>query len=196
MEYTDKVNTYFGQRNPAKGKIQKWNNYPTYGFPYEMNCEECGWRINIAENKIIQLIGYHGSGYYHTHCWDYKKKVNRIKPKHSSQYGYKYPDGYRSPAQADADWIWSKEHTRFEKHCKKCNKMMCVFRRLSRIVKVDADSEDYTRQEYYTTYPDKCGWCVRKEIIAATKLEMSECHCSNHSTHIRKEINAALGDHK
>ena len=172
MEYTNRVNTYFGQRNPAKGKIQRWKDYPTEGFPYETKCEECGWLINISEDKIIQLIGYHGSSYYHTHCWNYKKKVNRTKPKHSYQYGYKYPDGYRSPAQADADWIWSIAHARFEKHCNECNRIMCVFRRLSRTINVPktTNSQEYSRKEYYTTYPDKCGWCKRKELSRAKFL--------------------------
>ena len=159
--YTENPNTYFGQRGTARGKIQRWYNYPTRGFPYENNCEECGWMINIAEKKIVTRNGFTGTSIYHEHCWESKKKDNRLRPKWYKLYGYKWSND--NPHTED-DWVWNIGKTRFEKHCIKCDKMIAVQKRAQQYETMHKGTDrEWVHKTTISMYPDKCGWCMRKE---------------------------------
>ena len=63
---------YFGMRGVAKGKIANWESggWSHMGnssgkFPFEQECEECGWMINYIDDMVMQLnCGYYGKMHY------------------------------------------------------------------------------------------------------------------------------------
>ena len=119
---------YFGMRGVAKGKIANWESggWSHMGnssgkFPFEQECEECGWMINYIDDMVMQLnCGYYGKMHYHKRCWDIKLKDNRDQPLWCVRYGF----GTWRDLHIEPDWIWNKDTERMEKECLDCKKMM------------------------------------------------------------------------
>ena len=156
---------YFGKRRPCLGAVKRWEcggwngDNASRKFPFEQECEECGWMINYMEDMVMQLgVGYYGKMHYHKHCWELKLKDNRDLPYTCKRYGFGVT--WRDIEWSiDPDWVWNKDLERFEKECIDCKKMM--------------RANPYTQAEKHrtisklTNYKDGdniCGRCYNKRI--------------------------------
>ena len=141
---------YFGIQKQCLGNIQRWENYPSYGFPFEHECEECGWSISYIDEMVMINAGTHGKNHYHKHCWDDKINENRVYPKFCTRYGYNWKWTRNSPKfEVPVDAIWDKERETFMIKCKLCDRMIRA-------------TPYYSYEKGYA--PNHCGKCTRERV--------------------------------
>ena len=143
---------YFGVQSQCLGRIQSWENYPTYGFPFQHRCEECGWDISYIDEMVMINAGTHGKNHYHKHCWDDKITDNRPYPKLCVRYGFdpswdSIQRRWIKHVPIDAEW--DKERETFVIKCKLCNSMIRA-----------TPYRNYER-EYAKGH---CGKCTRERV--------------------------------
>ena len=154
---------YFGKRNPCIGAVKKWEcggwngDNPSRKFPFEQECEECGWMINYMEDMVMQLnVGYYGKCHYHKRCWEIKLQDNRDQPLWCARYGF---DTWRDMI-IDPDWIWNKDTERLEKECIDCKKMM----RASPYTQAEKSYANLKEHHFGKDGKNICGRCYNKRM--------------------------------
>lgn len=155
---------YFGIRGSAKGKVADWEcgGWSHKGnslgkFPFEQECEECGWMINYIDDMVMQRnTGYYGKCHYHKHCWEIKLKDNRDQPLWCARYGF----GTWRDLNIEPGWIWNKDTERMEKECIDCKKMM----RSSPYTQAEKSYANLKEHHFGKDGKNICGRCYNKRM--------------------------------
>ena len=146
---------YFGKRKPCFGKIQRWECFPSRRFPFEQECEECGWMINYIDDMVMQRNeGYYGKCHYHKRCWEIKLKDNRDQPLWCARYGF----GTWNDMTIEPEWIWNKDTERLEKECIDCRKMM----RANPYTQAEKNYTKLKERHFGIDGKNICGRCFNK----------------------------------